>query len=197
MLRVSWTSAALLDRVEPAAGLRDLRRDRGEVDDRAAARATRCGCTAFAIITALATFTFERLEPVRARRGEALVDVGAGEVDEEVDPAEALDGLRRRTLRSRRRRGCRSGRRARPRRARRRAARRPRRRCRRSRPARPRSRRPPTTASPISVAPPVTTAVLPLSPRISPPSDQFDFDSNPFRNGATARWKPLPCGRWI
>jgi hypothetical protein len=33
----------------------------------------------------------ERGEPVRPRRGEALVEVGAGEVDERVDTAEPLD----------------------------------------------------------------------------------------------------------
>ena len=89
MLRVSWTIAALLDRVEPAAGLRDLRRDRREVDDRAAAAREHVRVHGLRGHHRARDVDVQRLEPVGARRREALVDVRAGEVDEEVDAAEA------------------------------------------------------------------------------------------------------------
>jgi len=84
----------LADRIEPAPGLRDLRGDRREVDDRTAPLRSHVRAHRLRHHHRAHDVDVQGLEPIVARRRSTFVDVRAGEVDEEVDTAEALDGLR-------------------------------------------------------------------------------------------------------
>ena len=81
----------LADRVEPPAGLGHLGGDRCEVDDRGPAARLQVWMDCLRHRHRADEVDVERLEPVRARRGEALVQIGAGEVDEPVDATEPAD----------------------------------------------------------------------------------------------------------
>ena len=100
MFRVSCDQRCLAHRVEPAAGLRHVRGDRGEVDDRTAAGRPQVRAAASAQHDGTDDVDVERGVPVSTRGGEALVEVRAREVDEPVDARRSAPRRRRRAASS-------------------------------------------------------------------------------------------------
>jgi len=86
--------SCLAHRIEPASGLRNLGRDRREVDDHAAALSSDLRAHRPDHHHGAHDIDVQRLEPVLTRRSQSFIDVGAREVDKEVDAAETLDDLR-------------------------------------------------------------------------------------------------------